>query len=41
MMIFILVLNKYHEVLVEDRKKYGISRVTNKEVYSISFDIVF
>lgn len=30
-----------HEVLAEDKKKYGISRVTNKDVYSISFEIAF
>lgn len=30
-----------HELLDEDKKKYGISRVTNKDVYSISFEIAF
>lgn len=29
------------ELLSEDKRKYGISRMTNKDVYSISFEIVF
>ena len=31
---------KMYDTLLDDKKKYGISRVTNKDVTSITFDIV-